>query len=59
MKKGNKRLFGILNKHVLLLLQVDLFAEAIHTKASNAGWRSLSQEQMSIPDAYQLFVSAV
>lgn len=59
MKKGSKCLVGIPNKHDLLLLQVELFAEAIHTKALNAGWQSLTQEQMAIPDAYQLFVSAV
>ena len=59
LKRGNKWGFGIPNKHFLLLLQVQMFAEAINTKALDAGWQPLSQEQVSAPDAYQLYVSAI
>ncbi|KAL3140672.1 Dynein assembly factor 3, axonemal, variant 2 [Trebouxia sp. C0010 RCD-2024] len=37
--------------------QVELFSEAVTTKALEAGWQSLSEQQLSAPDAYQLLVS--
>lgn len=58
LNRGDKRLFGIPNKHVLMLLQVELFAEAIDNKAFAAGWQALSKEQVLAPDAYQLYVAA-
>ena len=41
-----------------MLFQVELFAEAIDNKAFDAGWQALSKEQVSAPDAYQLYVAA-
>ena len=58
LKRSYKWVFGTRNKHVLLLLQVELFADAVKSKALDAGWQALSQEQVSAPDAYQLYVSA-
>ena len=36
-------------------LQVELFSEAVAGKAMNAGWQSLTKDELPEPDANQLF----
>ncbi len=36
-------------------MQVELFSEAVAGKAINAGWQSLSKDELPEPDANQLF----